>query len=86
MRENSDEFKQLGTLTKEKRIIDYYPQDDKAVFTTKPKNMTRQQMEEFQILMNDRVPSNLVGNTLRQVRQNTDDFNKYMINDQLSKT
>ena len=32
-----------------------------------------------------RVPDNLVGDTLRKVRQNTDEFNKFMMSDGMSK-
>ena len=33
---NSDEYKNLGNLHAEKRVVKYYPQDDKMDFTTKP--------------------------------------------------
>ena len=35
--ENSDEYKQLGTLHKEKRTVEYFPQDEQLMFSTKPK-------------------------------------------------
>ena len=34
--ENSDEYKQLGTLHRENRIFKYFPQDEKDEFSSKP--------------------------------------------------
>ena len=33
---NSDEYKNLGNLHRDKRVIEYFPQDDKLEFSTKP--------------------------------------------------
>lgn len=45
MTECSEEFKQLGNLAKDNRVVEYYPQDDKRVFTTRPKYL--KDMEQF---------------------------------------
>jgi DUF438 domain-containing protein len=36
MAENSEAFKQLGNLHRERRQVEYFPQDDKANFSSKP--------------------------------------------------
>ena len=33
---NSDEYKNLGNLHKDGRVVEYFPQDDKYEFSTKP--------------------------------------------------
>jgi len=33
---NSEEYKNLGNLHKDKRVMEYYPQDDRLEFSTKP--------------------------------------------------
>jgi hypothetical protein len=33
---NSDEYKNLGNLHKDKRVVEYFPQDDRLEFSTKP--------------------------------------------------
>ena len=37
--DNSDDYKNLGTLHKENRTVEYFPQDEKEDFTTKPQIM-----------------------------------------------
>lgn len=39
--ENSDDYKNLGTLHREKRTVDYFPQDAKQEFSTKPQILGR---------------------------------------------
>jgi len=40
---NSEEYKSLGNLHREKRVIEYFPQDDRAEFSPKSKvNLERQ--------------------------------------------
>lgn len=39
MAENSDEFKQLGTLHRDGRAINYFPQETKANFSSRPQNI-----------------------------------------------
>ena len=34
--DNSDDYKNLGTLHRENRTVDYFPQDEKQDFSTKP--------------------------------------------------
>jgi hypothetical protein len=34
--DNSDDYKNLGTLHRENRTVDYFPQDEKHDFSTKP--------------------------------------------------
>lgn len=78
MAENSEEFKQLGNLHKDQRQADYYPQDDSRHFGSKPRGFTKQDLA-YDCLMENRVPDNLVGKTLKEVRYNTDEFNKFMM-------
>ena len=33
---NSEEYKNLGNLHKDKRVMEYYPQDHRLEFSTKP--------------------------------------------------
>ena len=42
--DNSDDYKNLGTLHKENRTVEYYPQDEKEDFTTKPQIMGKPPM------------------------------------------
>ena len=39
---NSDEYKNLGNLHKDKRVIEYFPQDDKLEFSTRPQIMGKE--------------------------------------------
>lgn len=89
MAENSDEFKQLGTLHRDGRVINYYPQDAKANFSSKPQNVRTEDFvpeyhPDFGYFSQSRVPQNLVGDTFKQVRLNTDQFNKTMMAEQRS--
>ena len=40
--DNSDDYKNMGTLHKENRTVEYYPQDEKQDFSTKPQIMGRE--------------------------------------------
>jgi len=33
---NSEEYKNLGNMHKDKRVVEYFPQDDRLEFSTKP--------------------------------------------------
>ena len=39
---NSDEYKNLGNLHRDKRVIEYFPQDDKLEFSTRPQIMGKE--------------------------------------------
>jgi len=39
MAANSEGFKQLGNLHREKRVTEYFPQDERDLFGPKPQNM-----------------------------------------------
>lgn len=87
MFQNSDEFKALGNLHKDNRVIDYYPQDDKGNFSTRPKILGgKYDFAEGGLSLQHRVPDNLVGESLKAVRENTDTFNKYLAQDMTSYT
>ena len=42
---NSDEYKNLGNLHKDKRVVEYFPQDDKLEFSTRPQIMGREKKQ-----------------------------------------
>jgi hypothetical protein len=85
MTENSEEFKQLGNLHKENRVTDYYPQDVKADFSTKPKNfMGKTDYDEDGYFTGARQPTNLVGESYKQVRHTQDEYNRTMMAEQQS--
>ena len=89
--QNSDDYKNLGTLHKEKRTVDYFPQDHKQDFSTKPQilgtgdavnqdyDFSSSGMEYAQ-----RERKNLIGNDLRTNRGDADQFNNKMIMDKMS--
>ena len=75
MAQNSDEFKMLGNLHKVNRVVDYYPQDERAEFSTKPQNFSGKleyEDEDSGYFTGARVPSNLVGESYKQVRHHQD--------------
>lgn len=73
---NSDEYKNLGNLHKDKRVMEYYPQDDKLEFSTRPQILGRKErgydFEQGGLSYTQRVPRNLVGENLRSGRMETD--------------
>jgi hypothetical protein len=85
---NSDEYKNLGNLHKEKRVIEYFPQDDKLEFSTKPQIMGKKEKKyDFEtggLSYTQRVPRNLVGADFRTGRKETDDFNGHLVADRVS--
>jgi hypothetical protein len=85
---NSDEYKNLGNLHKEKRVVEYFPQDDKLEFSTKPQIMGREpkkyDYETGGLSYTQRVPRNLVGDNLRTGRKETDEFNGQLLQDRIS--
>ena len=85
---NSDEYKNLGNLHKDKRVMEYYPQDDKLEFSTKPQIMGRKDRgydyEQGGLSYTQRVPQNLVGDHLRTGRRETDQYNGQLLNDRAS--
>jgi len=71
MVENSEDFKQLGTLHREQRQVQYFPQEARINFSSRPQNMKEDFMEvnpELGYFSQNRVPQNLVGNTFKAVR------------------
>lgn len=85
---NSDEYKNLGNLHKEKRVIEYFPQDDKLEFSTRPQIMGRNEKkynyETGGLSYSQRIPKNLVGENLRTGRKETDEFNGQLMADRVS--
>ena len=88
---NSDEYKNLGNLHKDKRVIEYFPQDDKLEFSTRPQIMGREKKTlpgyDFETggqSFTHRVPTNLVGDNLRSGRKETDAFNGHLLQDRES--
>ena len=89
--QNSDDYKNLGTLHKEKRTVDYFPQDHKQDFSTKPQilgtgDVVNQDYDFSQsgVAYSQKKPKNLTGNDLRANRGDADDFNNRMIMDKMS--
>lgn len=90
---NSEDYKNLGTLHREKRTVDYYPQDQKQDFSTKPQILGKDQIPQMQrsgqnydyetggLSYTQRKPDNLIGNELRAVREDADIYNTQLIND-----
>lgn len=87
---NSEEYKNLGNLHREKRVVEYFPQDDKLEFSTKPQILGKQEgqpgydYETGGLSYSQRVPKNLVGDKLRQGRKTTDNANIALIMDKVS--
>tara|TARA_B110000503_G_C7021586_1_gene360015 strand:+ start:232 stop:648 length:417 start_codon:yes stop_codon:yes gene_type:complete len=91
---NSDEYKNLGTLHKDKRVVEYYPQDDKQEFSTKPQILgksdgaSRKQddysYETGGLSYSQRVPQHLIGHQASNVRQHVDTVNDRLMLDKLS--
>ena len=88
---NSDEYKNLGNLHKDKRVIEYFPQDEKLEFSTRPqimgKEKTTQPAYDYEsggLSFTQRVPKHAVGDSLRTGRKETDDFNGQLLQDRLS--
>ena len=84
MHSNSDEYKNLGTLHKDKRTVEYFPQDERMEFSTRPQIMGREKggvppgynFQEGGLSYQQRVPDNLVGENLRSGRMVTDQENQ----------
>ena len=66
--ENSNEFKQLGTLTKENRMADYFPPDQLIKFTSDRELMYGGDNNIKLSLRKNSFPS--VGETSRELRKN----------------
>ena len=90
---NSEEYKNLGNLHKDKRVIEYYPQDDKLEFSTKPQILGKPDKQngaanyDFEtggLSYSQRVPHNLVGDNLRSGRKETDLYNGQLLADRVS--
>ena len=89
--QNSDDYKNLGTLHKDKRTVDYFPQDQKQDFSTKPQILGTGDVvpedydfQESSLQYNNRKPKNSIGNELRTNRGEADDYNNRMIMDKMS--
>lgn len=83
---NSDEYKNLGTLHKDKRVVEYYPQDERLEFSTKPQIMGKQpsvqsapsdgyNYETGGLSYSQRVPQNLLGPHAKAERGMVDTVN-----------
>ena len=88
---NSDEYKNLGNLHREKRVVEYFPQDDKLEFSTKPQILGKQEnggrpynYEVGGLSYSHRIPKNLIGDKLRQGRKIADNTNIALIMDKAS--
>lgn len=74
-------------MHKDKRVIEYFPQDDKLEFSTRPQIMGREKKTltgtyDFEAggqSFTHRVPTNLVGDNLRTGRKDTDAFNGHLL-------
>lgn len=85
MTENSIEFKGLGTLHKDGRAMDYAPQDTRLMFSSRPQHVQNEDTNrEFGYFSQNRVPANLIGDTFKEVRKGTDQFNQTLMKDQVS--
>ena len=64
---NSEEYKNLGNLHKDKRVVEYFPQDDRLEFSTKPQIMGKPDQtkgydyQEGGLSLSHRQPVNLIG-------------------------
>lgn len=81
---NSDEYKNLGTLHRDKRVVEYYPQDERLDFSTKPQIMGKSQQgaggseydyETGGLSYSQRVPHNLLGAHAKAERNMVDTVN-----------
>ena len=81
---NSDEYKNLGTLHKDKRVVEYYPQDERLEFSTKPQIMGKgpptgsesgYNYETGGLSYTQRVPQNLLGPHAKAERSMVDTVN-----------
>lgn len=84
--QNSEEFKALGNMSTENRVINYFPQDDKNNFGTRPVIFNKYDFGEGGLSLQHRIPDNLIGESLKAVRENTDTFNKFLAQDMTSYT
>mmetsp|Transcript_16377 Transcript_16377/g.27718 ORF Transcript_16377/g.27718 Transcript_16377/m.27718 type:complete len:160 (+) Transcript_16377:896-1375(+) len=81
--QNSDDFKNLGNLHREKRLVEFFPQDDRYQFSTKPQVLGGQAKERASSYNYDvgglsytqRVAKNLVGDDYRKNRKEADQEN-----------
>jgi len=46
MHQNSEDFKNMGSMHRERRTVEYYPQDEKHDFSTKPQIIGRVREKE----------------------------------------
>mmetsp|Transcript_24630 Transcript_24630/g.38273 ORF Transcript_24630/g.38273 Transcript_24630/m.38273 type:complete len:99 (+) Transcript_24630:832-1128(+) len=83
---NSEDYKNLGNLHREKRVVEYFPQDDKLEFSTKPQILGKEQYnyETGGLSYSQRVPKNLIGDKLRADRKVADNTNMALIMDKES--
>ena len=83
---NSDEYKNLGTLHKDKRVVEYYPQDERLEFSTRPQIMGKPNAtgsdsksgynyETGGLSYSQRVPQNLLGPHAKAERSMVDTVN-----------
>jgi hypothetical protein len=72
MHSNSDEFKNLGNLHRERRVVEFFPQDDKMNFSTKPQIQTNEAKAEIDKQSQISLKKHLVGEELRRNRLETD--------------
>lgn len=67
--------------------MEYYPQDDKLEFSTKPQilgKLDKYDYEQGGLSNSHRIPQNLVGDYLRSGRKETDQFNGQLLADRES--
>ena len=83
---NSEDFKELGNLHKDKRSVEYYPSDGKHNFESKPQHFSKYDYTKGGLSGNHRVPDNLIGENQKFVRANTDEYNLHMAEEQMSYT
>jgi hypothetical protein len=73
-------------MSTENRVINYFPQDDKNNFGTRPVIFNKYDFGEGGLSLQHRIPDNLIGESLKAVRENTDTFNKFLAQDMTSYT
>ena len=82
---NSEDFKNLGNLHTENRAVEYFPQDTPYQFIKgSAQHQPGYDFGTGGLSYNQRVPDNLVGDNFKTVRQNTDNIDKYLVQDMQS--
>ena len=78
---NSDDFKNLGNLHREKRVVEFFPQDEKCTFSTKPQIKTVEPAHAAMDSVSNAASTrkNLVGDDLRKNRIDADMSNLEMM-------